>query len=105
MAAKPVPAKNFKAVIVGGSVSGLALANIFEQLGIDYVLLEAYNSWAPQVGASIGMLPHGTRILDQIGVRDIWTEGVPPAWNAAMTTTGGKSLLNYEGWDVHMAER
>ncbi|KAM0187494.1 hypothetical protein ACHAPI_011129 [Fusarium lateritium] len=35
---------------------------------IDYVVLEAYPSIAPQVGASIGLLPHGNRILDQLGI-------------------------------------
>ncbi|TLS26765.1 hypothetical protein PpBr36_04822 [Pyricularia pennisetigena] len=105
MAANPVPSKNFKAVIVGGSVSGLTLANIFEQLGIEYVLLEAYDDWAPQVGASIGMLPNGLRILDQIGVMESWAEGVPPASVAAMTRTGGKQLISYDLWDRHTSER
>ncbi|KAI6353446.1 hypothetical protein MCOR25_008993 [Pyricularia grisea] len=105
MATDPAPSKNFKAVIVGGSVVGLALANIFEQLGIDYVVLEAYGAWAPQVGASIGMLPHGTRILDQIGVRDMWEEGVPPASSLGMAMIGGKHLFNHDGSDVHSSER
>ncbi|TID05181.1 FAD-dependent monooxygenase atmM [Colletotrichum higginsianum] len=38
-----------------------------EQLGIDYILLEAHDTIAPQLGASIGLLPNGLRILDQIG--------------------------------------
>lgn len=57
----------FKVIIAGGSVSGLTLANALEKFNIDYVLLEAYPSIAPQVGASIGMLPNGFRILDQLG--------------------------------------
>ncbi|KAI8244396.1 FAD-dependent monooxygenase andE [Colletotrichum sp. SAR 10_77] len=56
----------FKVIIVGGSVAGLTLANILERLGIDFTLLEAYPEIAPQVGASIGLLPNGFRILDQI---------------------------------------
>ncbi|KAF9876991.1 FAD binding domain protein [Colletotrichum karsti] len=56
----------FKVIIAGGSVSGLSLANMLERLNIDYVLLEAYPEIAPQVGASIGLLPNGFRILDQI---------------------------------------
>lgn len=32
-----------------------------------YVLLEAYPEIAPQLGASIGLLPNGLRILDQLG--------------------------------------
>ncbi|KAJ3545296.1 hypothetical protein NM208_g2580 [Fusarium decemcellulare] len=57
----------FKVIIVGGSVAGLSVANMLEQFDIDYVLLEAYPHIAPQVGASIGILPNGFRILDQLG--------------------------------------
>jgi 2-polyprenyl-6-methoxyphenol hydroxylase-like FAD-dependent oxidoreductase len=57
----------FKIIIVGGSVTGLSLANMLERFNIEYVLLEAYPQIAPQVGASIGLLPNGNRILDQIG--------------------------------------
>ncbi|KAJ5295636.1 hypothetical protein N7508_010457 [Penicillium antarcticum] len=57
----------FKVVIAGGSVAGLALALMLEKNGIDFVVLEGYGSIAPQVGASIGLLPNGLRILDQLG--------------------------------------
>ncbi|GKT85036.1 LOW QUALITY PROTEIN: FAD binding domain-containing protein [Colletotrichum tofieldiae] len=57
----------FRAIIVGGSVSGLSLANMLEQLGTDYILLEAHHITAPQLGDSIGMLPNGLRTLDQPG--------------------------------------
>ncbi|KAL4916543.1 hypothetical protein BDW62DRAFT_202532 [Aspergillus aurantiobrunneus] len=56
-----------KILIVGGSITGLALANMLERHGIDYVLLEAYPAIAPQVGASIGLVANGLRILDQLG--------------------------------------
>jgi 2-polyprenyl-6-methoxyphenol hydroxylase-like FAD-dependent oxidoreductase len=59
--------QNFKVVIVGGGVIGLSLANMLQQFDIEYVLLESHGDVAPQVGASIGMLPNGLRILDQIG--------------------------------------
>lgn len=62
--------KSFKVVIVGGSVAGLSLANMLQENNIDYVVLEAYPDIHPQVGASIGLLPHGNRILDQLGVFD-----------------------------------
>ncbi|KAH8885604.1 FAD/NAD(P)-binding domain-containing protein [Thozetella sp. PMI_491] len=61
------PHKDFKIAIVGGSIAGLSLANMLEKFGLDYILLEAYPEIAPQVGASIGMMPNGLRILDQIG--------------------------------------
>ncbi|KAK1688876.1 hypothetical protein BDP55DRAFT_766282 [Colletotrichum godetiae] len=57
-----------KIAIVGGSIAGLTLANMLEKFdGLDYTLLEAYPSIAPQVGASIGLLPNGLRILEQLG--------------------------------------
>ncbi|KAH6995512.1 hypothetical protein BKA56DRAFT_538510 [Ilyonectria sp. MPI-CAGE-AT-0026] len=60
----------FTVVIVGGSVSGLSLANMLEKAGIRFVLLEANDDIAPQVGASIGLQPNGLRILDQLGCAD-----------------------------------
>ncbi|KAF8169976.1 hypothetical protein K438DRAFT_222830 [Mycena galopus ATCC 62051] len=62
--------RNFKVLIAGGSIAGLLLANMLEQVGIDFVVLEAYPKIAPEVGASIGFHPYGCRILDQIGCYD-----------------------------------
>ncbi|KAI1638478.1 FAD binding domain protein [Biscogniauxia mediterranea] len=62
--------KDFKVVIVGGGVAGLTLANMLEKFDIDWVLLEGHGDIAPAVGASIGMLANGLRILDQIGCYD-----------------------------------
>ncbi|EEY23119.1 FAD binding domain-containing protein [Verticillium alfalfae VaMs.102] len=62
--------KDFKVIIVGGGVAGLALANMLEQYGWDYLILESHSAIAPQVGASIGMFPNGLRILDQLGLYD-----------------------------------
>ncbi|KAJ7147151.1 hypothetical protein C8R43DRAFT_1012137 [Mycena crocata] len=60
----------FKVLIGGGSIAGLALANMLEQLGIDFLILEAYPEIASQVGASTGFTPNGSRILFQIGCYD-----------------------------------
>lgn len=60
----------FKVIIVGGSLSGLTLANILEKYGIDYVVLEKHAIIAPQLGASLALLPHGSQILDQLGCYD-----------------------------------
>lgn len=54
-------------IIAGGGISGLALANMLEKAGVSYILLEAYEKIAPQVGASIGLQANGLRILDQLG--------------------------------------
>ncbi|KAI9928584.1 hypothetical protein ASPWEDRAFT_180185 [Aspergillus wentii DTO 134E9] len=59
---------SFKVIVIGGSIAGLTLANILERYNIDYVLLEKYRDIAPQLGASIGVLPYGFQILEQLGV-------------------------------------
>lgn len=66
--------KQFKVVIVGGSVAGLSLALMLEQNGIDFVVLEAYPEIAPQVGASISIQPNGMRTLAQLGCADAIVE-------------------------------
>ena len=62
---------SFKVIIVGGSIAGLTLANILERYEIDYVLLEKHETIAPQLGASLGILPHVSKILDQLGILDL----------------------------------
>jgi glycine/D-amino acid oxidase-like deaminating enzyme len=64
------PCPHVKVAIVGGGVAGITLALAFERLGIDYALLEAQDSLAPELGASVGLLPNGQRILDQLGLLD-----------------------------------
>jgi 2-polyprenyl-6-methoxyphenol hydroxylase-like FAD-dependent oxidoreductase len=60
----------FRVIIAGGGIAGLTLANSLSQAHIDYILLEARDEIAPQVGASIGILAQGGRILDQLGMYD-----------------------------------
>ncbi|KAH7308987.1 hypothetical protein B0I35DRAFT_515348 [Stachybotrys elegans] len=89
MAANTPQKKDFRVIIVGGSVAGLTLALSFERLGIDYVVLEAHRQIDPQVGASIGIFSNGARILDQLGVYDNILEYVdPPTWNEMLTDQG-----------------
>tara|TARA_R110002003_G_scaffold103_9_gene8180 strand:- start:13674 stop:13991 length:318 start_codon:yes stop_codon:yes gene_type:complete len=57
----------FRVLIGGGGISGLTLANALEKANIDFILLEARDTIAPQVGASIGVFPNGGRIMDQLG--------------------------------------
>lgn len=60
----------FKVIVVGGSITGLTLAHCLDRAGIEYLVLERNNDISPQVGASIGIMPNGARILDQLGVFD-----------------------------------
>lgn len=71
-------AKPFKVIIVGGSVSGLTLAHCLDRLGVDFEVLERHEHIAPQLGASLGILPNGARILDQLGLFDDVEEHTEP---------------------------
>lgn len=55
-------------IIAGSGLTGLTLALMLQDLGVDYLLLEAYDSCTPNVGASIAIQPQGLRILDQLGL-------------------------------------
>lgn len=60
----------FKVIIVGGSIVGLTLAHCLDHAGIDYVLLEKHEDIQPQLGAFVGIMPNGARILEQLGLHD-----------------------------------
>src|SRR5450756_163652 len=89
--------KSFKVVIMGGSVAGLTLANMLQANDIDYVVLEAYSKIAPQVGASIGMLPHGNRILDQLGLFDKILSLAPPVDRFSFRNSKGEVIAGHTG--------
>lgn len=59
---------NFRVIIVGSSIAGLTLAHCLQRANINHVVLEQREEIAPQIGASIGILPNGARILDQLGL-------------------------------------
>ncbi|KGO77075.1 Monooxygenase, FAD-binding [Penicillium italicum] len=60
-------AHNFRVIVVGGGIAGLAASHALQKAGIDHVVLEQSRDAAPPVGASIAIYPHGARILHQIG--------------------------------------
>ncbi|XEV07241.1 hypothetical protein FSHL1_012528 [Fusarium sambucinum] len=85
----------FKVIIVGGSVSGLSLASMLEKFDIDYILLEGHTTIAPQLGASLGLLPTGLRILDQLGCYDKIREIVGNTYyGAQMRLFSGKTWVD-----------
>ncbi|KAI9375099.1 hypothetical protein BJX61DRAFT_550158 [Aspergillus egyptiacus] len=59
---------DFRVIIVGGSIAGLTLSHCLNAAGIDNVVLEKHGEITSHVGASIGVLPNGARILDQLGL-------------------------------------
>jgi 2-polyprenyl-6-methoxyphenol hydroxylase-like FAD-dependent oxidoreductase len=68
----------FRVLIAGGGIAGLTLANALQHANIDYLLLEARDEFTPQLGASIGLGPNGSRILDQLGCYDEIMENTVP---------------------------
>jgi 2-polyprenyl-6-methoxyphenol hydroxylase-like FAD-dependent oxidoreductase len=79
----------FRVIIAGGGIAGLTLANALQHAGVDYILLESRTEIAPQVGASIGILSNGSRILDQLGCYEgIKEETTPLKWHGDHCSSG-----------------
>ncbi|KAF2138917.1 uncharacterized protein K452DRAFT_320584 [Aplosporella prunicola CBS 121167] len=98
--------KNFRVIIAGGSIAGLALANMLERLDIDYVVLEAYPEISPQVGASIALLPNSLRVLDQLGCYPALRALIEnPTSHAHVRNPDGKELLKLSGLSDHLIKR
>jgi 2-polyprenyl-6-methoxyphenol hydroxylase-like FAD-dependent oxidoreductase len=98
--------KVFKVIIVGGSVAGLSLALMLERNGIDYLVLEAYPNIAPQVGASIGLLPNGLRVLDQLGCYDKAIEMAEyPVKKVYFRDSNGQSFWSFDDFDEKLIYR
>ncbi|KAJ0414741.1 hypothetical protein BJY00DRAFT_305362 [Aspergillus carlsbadensis] len=88
--AKPQPTTKFKVIIVGGSIAGLTLAHCLAKLpNVDFIVLEKRGEIAPQEGASVGILPHGGRILDQLGLFDEILRHVEPLTTAHVSYPDG----------------
>ncbi|KAH8661730.1 FAD binding domain-containing protein [Ilyonectria robusta] len=98
--------KNFTVLITGGGIAGLTLANLLERVGIDFIILEAYREIAPQVGASIGIMPNGSRVLDQIGLYDdIRSRIEQPLLTSLLRDSSGKVLSKYRGYGDQNKDR
>ncbi|KAH8890413.1 FAD binding domain-containing protein [Thozetella sp. PMI_491] len=95
---------NVKIVIVGGSVTGLTLANVLERLDIDYVLLEAYEKLAPQLGASLALFPNGLRVMDQLGCYEAFMKDIAPV-DRVNVRLEGEPLLSYDGFGSQFLKR
>lgn len=98
--------KDFKVIIVGGSIAGLSLALMLERNGIDYLVLEGYPSIAPQVGASIGLLPNGLRTLDQLGCGDKVIEMAEyPVKKVYFRDSRGQSFWSFDNFDEKLIQK
>ncbi|KAK1963164.1 FAD/NAD(P)-binding domain-containing protein [Colletotrichum sublineola] len=94
-------AKRHQVVIVGGGITGLTLALMLQNLDVDYVLLEAYGTVTPNVGASIGLYANGLRILDQLGCyQDILTKSQPTEETICRNAASGKRIMTRHAKDA-----
>lgn len=82
----------FRVIIIGGSIGGLTLAHCLHHAGIDHVVLEKSRDPAPQVGASIGILPNGARVLDQLHLFDAVEDITEPLDTATIRYADGFSF-------------
>lgn len=57
----------FRVIVVGAGIAGLTLSNALQRAGIDHVVLEKHRNVVYPSGASIGIWPNGSRLLDQLG--------------------------------------
>ncbi|KAL5359148.1 hypothetical protein BJX96DRAFT_164240 [Aspergillus floccosus] len=94
---KQKPRKDFRVIIVGGSIAGLTLAHSLRKYNIDYVVLESHGDIAPQVGASIGFVASGCGILDQLGVFEDIRKEIEPLKTTRYWTETGKVIAQTEG--------
>lgn len=104
MSKQQPPQKGFRVIIVGGSIAGLTLAHSLRKYQIDYVVLEARGEIAPQVGASIGFLPNGSGILDQLGVFDDIQDQIEPLKTCFYWTKSGR-LISKSDASITIQER
>jgi 2-polyprenyl-6-methoxyphenol hydroxylase-like FAD-dependent oxidoreductase len=98
--------KPFTVLIAGGGIAGLTLANMLEKIGVNYLILEGYREMAPQVGASIGILPNGGRVLDQIGLYDEIRKLIDaPLYETSIRSHEGLPITSYRGIGTQVIQR
>ncbi|QGA18409.1 hypothetical protein EYB26_006094 [Talaromyces marneffei] len=98
--------KPFKVLIAGGGIAGLALAHMLEKFHIDYLLLESHSEIDPTLGASIGIGPHGSRILDQLDLYEPIAElDYKDKRGNHIHKENGDCLLNVSRFNHHLEYR
>ncbi|KAJ0103979.1 hypothetical protein J7T55_010996 [Diaporthe amygdali] len=84
----------FRVIVVGAGITGLLASHVFQKLGIDHVVLEKRQSVAPPEGASIGIYPHGARLLHQLGCLEALAEACAPPGKWIIRRPDGKVIID-----------
>ncbi|KAG0370579.1 hypothetical protein BC939DRAFT_443712 [Gamsiella multidivaricata] len=84
--------RELRVTIVGGGIGGLALANMLEKAGIEYLVLEK-SSTITALGASLGLDASTLRVVEQLGLLDDFLQASKPVrwfnfYNEAIQSTG-----------------
>ena len=88
----PKEPEGFRIIIVGAGITGLTLANALQHADADFLLLESRSEIAPQVGASIGLAPNGSRILDQLSCYEELEKLAEPVQSVGFHAANGNDL-------------
>ena len=82
------------------------MAHTFDSAGIDYVLLEARDTIAPPMGATIVIQANGARILDQLGVYEqLSNTGIMAKMSTNTIRRSDGRIMNVTEWPRLMEKR
>ncbi|KFY88226.1 hypothetical protein V500_06467 [Pseudogymnoascus sp. VKM F-4518 (FW-2643)] len=100
-----VTQSDFRVIIGGVGITGLTLANMLQLYGIDFVLLESNPDIAPEGRAGVSLLPHGNRILDQLGLYNKLLALALPVDSLHFRDEFGEVIREVRGVNQSMHER
>ncbi|KAK4227462.1 hypothetical protein QBC38DRAFT_536526 [Podospora fimiseda] len=87
--------KKFSVIIVGAGPVGLTAAHALSKAGIDFTILEKRETVEEDIGATIILMPHGLRVLFQLGLEETLREEGSEFQNAAFQTIADAKVTKY----------
>lgn len=82
-----------RTLIVGGGISGLALAGLLSRQGQEPVVVERRGSGA-EPGYGLALWPHGTRVFHALGVHDAFVDRSEPMGTYTARSGNGQRLTS-----------
>ena len=87
----PKKGSQLKILIIGGGMSGLTLANLLEQQGMQFDIIERMEDWT-HAGYSLGLWPLGSRILKGLGLFEEFRKITTPLEEYYVFNKKGKKI-------------